>query len=265
MKMNASLPFAISRHAVAVVALSLAGIMVCAQVRHEKHPGPEDVIAQLISLRHGGAEHMMPPEINELRGEVKENPRVYAPAIAKYLVLPPDGAPSLPRDDARTLFSALALARLIGPDQGGPIIRTFHDVVAAHLSKCRRTDSKDGLANNDHQRPQNCTYLILLRDGTLEALAEFADPYAVETCVSMIEAERKHMTEISSLRYLEKVAPLRPDIRPKLEEMYDSPDSPLRNHPQLLRVLEAIDKAEAERQTKRPQDNEKEREEGDDE
>ena len=44
-----------------------------------------------------------------------------------------------------------------------------------------------------------------------------------------------------------QVAPLRPDIRAKLEEMYNSPISPLRNHPQLLRVLEAVDRAEAEK------------------
>ncbi len=63
------------------------------------------------------------------------------------------------------------------------------------------------------------------------------------------------------LRYLEEVAPLRPDIHPRLEEMYKSPTSPLRNHPQLLRVLEAIEKAEGEKKraesggdTKQPAD-----------
>ena len=61
------------------------------------------------------------------------------------------------------------------------------------------------------------------------------------------------------LSYLEKVAPLRPDIRPKLEETYKSPDSPLRNHPQLLRVLEAMDKAAAEQKKEGDKDKSRDR------
>lgn len=86
-----------------------------------------------------------------------------------------------------------------------------------------------------------------LRDQTLKALSEFSDPYAIVKCVENLKLERNFMTEFVMLSYLEKVAPLRPDIRPKLEEMYNSPTSPLRNHPHLLRVLKAMDKVAAEK------------------
>lgn len=71
-----------------------------------------------------------------------------------------------------------------------------------------------------------------------------------EICIDDLAEEREYMSGADAVmfRYLEKVAPLRPDIRPKLEEMYNSSDSPLRNHPQLLRVIEAIDRAEAEKE-----------------
>lgn len=110
-----------------------------------------------------------------------------------------------------------------------------------------RTSSTD--PDHDRGLPSDTVLLFHLDrlcGMALKMLTEFEDSEAIDEVVVRL-GKAKIALQTDMFRYLEKVAPLRPDIRSKLEEMHDSPDSPLRNHPQLLRVLEAIDRAEADK------------------
>ena len=205
---------------------------------------PDGTVKHLISLPHGLM--FLNEEDAKLLEGVKANPAPYVPILERVLALSDDA--EIASDETRMrLVRAIDLARLIGAEQAGKVVRRFFDSIHDRFADIRATDvtriPETGVLIIGHASSN----AVMLRNHALDALADFGDAYAVDTCIRSIEAERKLMTEVVMLRYLEKVAPLCPAARPKLEKMYDSLDSPLRHNPQLLRVLEAIDEAEAEK------------------
>jgi HEAT repeat protein len=126
-------------------------------------------------------------------------------------------------------------------------VRDLFDDVSEATSRYPDAWSKTSDEEPDLKRIRT---LFRIRNKALDVMADFRDPYAVDAVMKGIEKEDGG-TQIWMARYLEKVGPLRPEIKPKLEEMLTSKTSQLRNHDILIRAVEAIDKAEA----KKPDDD----------
>ncbi len=206
---------------------------------------PEKVVSRLLSLRHGLLRRTMDNETEALLDAVLANPAPYADAIAVALDLPEDEARIGTTAGLHRVSCAITLAKMIGHEHAAPMVHRFFDKVSNRVVQYRSH------AEDSDARKQVYRNILLLQNWTLDALGEFGDRYAIDECVKTvgsIETEKGDLaSQVVMLRYLEKVAPLRPDIRPKLAEMYQSRASRLRNNPQLQRVLEAIDRAEADK------------------
>lgn len=205
---------------------------------------PEAAVEHLIALRHGLS--FLDDENQALLDRVTKAPERHASALAIVLAKRLEEQMLTSLDEVHRLSRAIDLARQIGQPHTRESLHEFFHEATRSLASLRSAPHKN--PRQAHSSVQRRLHnAALLRDQTLKVLSEFNDPYAVDICVESLETERNLMMEFVMLGYLVKVAPLRPDIRAKLEEMYNSPISPLRNHPQLLRVLEAVDRAEAEK------------------
>lgn len=126
-------------------------------------------------------------------------------------------------------------------------------------SRLRSVEQAHGVREHRNRNPTRTVRVLLsFRRSTLVEVGGVGAVELVDEVMTEIQVA-DGATRVVMLSYLEKVAPLRPDIRPKLEETYKSPDSPLRNHPQLLRVLEAMDKAAAEQKKEGDKDKSRDR------
>ncbi len=200
------------------------------------------IIDSLLSLPHGTK--FAAPKDRDLVLVLVEHPEVFLPLLsARVETLGP--ASSEPLEPGRIVRSlgVLGLVTQFGP---GKSSRLVNATLRAGFRRADEIRTSSETPDHDRDPPRNAILLSnldLLCGVTLDMLAEFDNSEAIDEVVEKLgEAEIGLQTVM--LRYLEKVAPLRPDIRPKLVEMYQSATSRLRNHPQLLRVLEAIDKAE---------------------
>ncbi len=138
---------------------------------------------------------------------------------------------------------ALGLLGLIGGDLArSTLIKDYQRIT----TQVREIDRRESVGQFDTYPSNSIEILLHLRVHTLMQLTELGAVELVDEIMTDIPVA-DGPTRVVMIDYLEKVAPLRPDIRPKLVEMYQSPTSRLRNHPQLLRVLEAIDRAEADK------------------
>lgn len=219
------------------------------------------------SRPHGLVERFLDKDTKRLLRKVRDEPSAYMDVLTEFLTLPEQIDESL---DVSRLEGTLGLLGAIGQRHGGRdvgkaarrAVQDFFDQVASELAMRSPGDPTEDARQKQELMRSLVRALSGLQRGNLRVLAGFNDPYAVDYCVNTIEEERKYMrgTWVVMLRYLEKVAPLRPDSRPKLEAMYNSPDSPLRNHPQLLRVLDAMDKAAAEQKKEGDDDGNRDRE-----
>jgi len=222
---------------------------------------PKAVIVFLTrgSRPHGLVERFLNKDTKRLLSKVRDEPSAYMNVLTEFLTLPEQIDESL---DVTRLEGTLGLLGSIGRRHRGTdvgkaarkAVRDFFDQVASELEVLdlkmqSPNDPTENAGENQELTRSLVRALSGLQRGNLRILGRFNDPYAVDHCVKTVEQERKYMrgTWVVMLRYLEKVAPLRPDIRPKLEKMYDDPGSSLHNNPQLLRVLKAIDRAEADK------------------
>jgi len=206
---------------------------------------PDAAVEYLVSLRHGLT--FLDEEAQRVLEGVKAKPETYVGALQKILSIPLDDQLLSSLDDVHRLSRALDLARQMDSRHTGNVVHRFFDATARVSRNLRSRRQPAERVDPDSRLERAYRNVVLLRDDSLKVLSDFNDPYSVDVCVDSIEEERKTTSEVVMLQYLEKVGPLRPDIRPKLEEMYNSPDSPLRNNPQLLRVLEAMDTADREK------------------
>lgn len=233
-----------------------------AQQDSSKPTSPDELIEYFSSLRHGLIERTMGEEAKAWLHDIIDHPELYAEAISKPLKV------NLTHQSApRRIGTALELARRSGRhDLFGAHVRELLPRLTGELHRARvRMKTQTPIVDENLWRDYQ--HILGLRNAVIDVLGDYGDSTAVETCLQGLTEEREYMSgaDVVMFRYLEKVAPLRPDIRPKLEEMYNSPESPLRNNPQLLRVLEAIDKAAAERRMERPREKKGQPEPRDDE
>lgn len=80
----------------------------------------------------------------------------------------------------------------------------------------------------------------------IERLRICGDDCALETVLASI-GDRDRSLQAVMLLYVKRVSRMRPDIRGRMQELYDSGTPGLKREPQVLRIIEAIDQAEAER------------------
>lgn len=244
---------------IGIIAITLSCVRLCiAQEQNQRTP--EQVIAYLSSLRHGLVERSMDEETKALLDDVVNNPKVYSNAISEAMQLRPNVL--LGDQDYRQVGTALGLAKKIGSTFFAHQVRRFIEDATERLGNLR-AKVKPQSAVNDKELQQEHDRVVSLRSSALDILGEFGDPGAVDLCMEKVLEEYEHMrgADVVMLRYLEKVALLRPDIRPKLEEIYNLSTSPLRNNPQLLRVLDAMDKAAAEQNKSKNDRKDQERKE----
>ncbi len=206
------------------------------------------VIEHVINLPHGT--RFASSEDRELVKNMVGHPDVFLPLLAHELeVLKGDG--NVVPDAGRIVRCArvLGLVAEFSSQCAAKLVRISLRHAFRLVDRLRSmTDHEEGAVG---EARASLSALELFCGCALDRLADYGDDGVVEDVIVRLEGANI-ATQTAMLRYLEKVSPLRPDIRPKLEKMYHSPDSPLRNHPQLLRVLEAIDKAEAKRREMKP-------------
>jgi len=211
----------------------------------------KSVIAYLTasSRTHGLVERYLDDATKRLVEDVMQRPAHYVNAVKDSLGLPSGSDVATWEREGRRLGNTMYLIQLMGPQQAGGMARDFFDRVTSEIATHEGGDRVDDRPNGLDALTASVRVLLDLQKGSLGVLAEFRDPHAVDYCVRTVERERRYMrgTWVEMLNYLELVGPFQPDIRPRLEDMYNSPDSPLRNHPQLLRVLQAMDKNKADR------------------
>lgn len=208
---------------------------------------PDEVFDSLVSFQHGLAERMMDEETRALLRGVVENPIVYVQVISNAMKFRSE----VPMDDYsyRRAGTAIGLARKTDrADLFSQSVLPLIEQLTKRIEHLREIVKPKIAVENEKVRGEYQRVLVL-RSSALKLVSDWGDPGAAQLCIEWLIEEREYMSgaDIVMLRYLQEVAPLRPDIRTKLEAMYNSKTSLLRKHPQLLRVLEAIDKAEAEK------------------
>ncbi len=228
----------------------LSTVFCCSSIVVAKQPPSSgEVVARLANLRHGLRD--LPPEEKALLDDVRKNPASYAEAVAEAAKLPESIAELPQYYELRKVGGALGLARELGLEHGGPIARqVFSDSYRLLQEYRKREPSSEPVRQDETER-----YVEALVGSALDVMGRLGDHVLAPRIVDVLAGDDK-LLEPSILEYLEKIAPLRSDIRPKLEEMYNSETSPLRNNPQLLRVLKAIDAAEKEKKLDRKKDAE---------
>jgi hypothetical protein len=205
---------------------------------------PEKVVDTLLKSRHGLRD--LSPDKQDLLEDLRSHPAFYKGAVSDAMQLPSNNQELPSHEDLRRVGGALGLAKQLGAEHGSDSVRKLFDETSTLWQRVK--DERTTQTNESmHKRNE---LLRALRANALDVLSDFDDVSAVPYVLTRV-MEEDIATVTVMLRYLEKVAPLRPDVRPRLEAMYNSPDSPLRNHPQLLRVLEAMDKAKKERGSER--------------
>ncbi len=208
---------------------------------------PDEVIAFLSSLRHGLVERVMDPDTKTVLQHVVDNPTIYANAITDAMQLPVDDSALSTNETYKRIGTGLGLAERIGPDHLGGAVRRLVDEATERVRRYRGT-MKPGFPLKDETARKAYMNVLLLRDGAIETLGKFDDPHAAALCAEDLDIELNYHGAYGVMfRYLEKVAPLRPEIKTKLKQMYDDPASSLHNHRQHLRVIDAIDRAEADK------------------
>jgi len=216
---------------------------------------PDEIVAFLTSLRHGLRD--LDPASQTLVDRIRSNPDRFVNAISSAAKLP-TSLNDLPEQDAlRRNGGALGLAKLLPVEQGVPIARDMYLQATKLVREC-----ETNIAKTERCPVEVKQFLTLLRGSALDVVGSFRDPCLIPNVLDSIRDEGKG-TDVIMLRYLLEVAPLQPDIRPKLDEFYNEKNSWLHKHPQLLAVLEAIDKAEAERRIERPNKRKKTEDKGD--
>lgn len=191
---------------------------------------PAEILEQLLAQEHvwGNEQAMAYYEM------IERNPDMFIDPLRVKLGLPTSIDELALTDRLHSIERALGVLNAIGPDRGKPIAREVFDNIDREIALSHDLERKDGTVKN----------LDRLRGGVLRLMKKFGDGYAVDCCVREIGSSREFANRVIMLEYLEATAPYRPDVRPKLEEMYNAPDSALRNNPQLKRVLDAMDAAD---------------------
>lgn len=226
---------------------------------------PQEVFDRFVSFRHGLVERVMDADTKALLHQVIEHPTVYADVIANAMEI----GRNSPVDDKtyKRVGIAIGLARRTGrPDLFAQPVNRLIEQTAVQVKEYRlkiepKMPIEDEVLRSEYQ------HVLALRSSAIDVLGSFVHGDAIGLCIESLSEEREYMSgaDVIMLRYLERVAPLRPDIRPKLEEMCNSSDSPLKNNPQLLRVLQAMDKAAAERRIEQPREKKEQPESREDE
>jgi hypothetical protein len=207
----------------------------------------EAIVDRILALPHGPL--FAQPSDRALMRILLDNSDIFFPILAERLqVLGDTKVEHLDSDYVAGCVGVLGLAAAFGSQRAGNLVygtfattsERLDEILVggrAHgdLARGTVTEREWGIINS----------LGLLFDFALEKLTEFGDARAIDGVMKRVEKVGLGPQTVI-FRYLEKVAPLRPVIRPQLQMMYDSPTSPLRNHPQLLRVLEAMDSAATE-------------------
>jgi hypothetical protein len=192
---------------------------------------PDKILEQLLAQEHQWGNE----EVKDLVEMIEQNPDPYMPALRIHLRLPAEIDDLASAERLHFLERVLGIVRIVGP-QGRLIAQSFFDQVSTQIE----------LSSAVSRKPETVRNLKQLQRGILKLMIHIKDDYAVDYCVRQVTSEQELASRNVMLEYLAVTATTRPDIRSKLEEMNNSPTSSLRNHPQLLRVLDAIDKAATE-------------------
>jgi len=229
--------------------VTLAGYLHPLQAQALLESSPQAVVNILLNRRHGLRD--LSPDEQVLLEHLRGHPALYRDAVGDVMKLSNDGRiPSY--DELARIGGALGLAKQLGTEQGAGLVQTLYDEASNLWFRVRGGHSQQG----DDATHRRNDLIRALRANALDVLGNFVDISRLSDVLRRI-SEEDIATQTVMFRYLEKVAPVISERRPALEDMYKSPDSPLRNNPQLLGVLEAMDKAESERRIERPSNRKK--------
>jgi hypothetical protein len=210
------------------------------------------VVEHLVSFEHGVNERMMDDDLKRDLQQLRADPQLFTQAVQHVLTLSKDEMQLASLEKRLRLERALQLASLMGRDHAGALIRDFYDDIGATRTR---------YSERETQTPRDAIIENLRRMQwlTLRVMGEFGDTYAVDGIIRDLTRQGTD-DQYAQLEYLSKVAEHRLDIRDKLEHLFTDGKSPLRNNPQLKRVLEAMDRAAAEQKKEGDDDKSRDRE-----